>query len=209
MAVLRGESSGKFSAEMPKTHEEERPDLEIRRYPNRRFYDTTHSKHLSLQRIHQAILEGHDVRVVDAKTEEDITARVLTQILLEYEPLKLKVFSRELLTRAIRVNDSVLKEFVDVYFRQAFEAFCGSQRQFEDMLRQAHHLTSMFTRPANWAGGFVPPWGVPSTPPEAARSAGESTDALRDELKALRKELSELQEDVRKRDPAPQRTKGA
>jgi hypothetical protein len=65
--------------------------------------------------------------VLDAKTNDDITSKVLTQILLEYEPVKLDLFSNELLTRAIRVNDRLLKDFVDVYFRQAFEAFCGSQ----------------------------------------------------------------------------------
>ena len=47
------------------------------------------------------------------------------------------MFSDELLTRAIRVNDRLLKDFVDVYFRQAFEAFCGSQKQVDLMLRQS------------------------------------------------------------------------
>lgn len=190
---------------MPKSNSNETSELEIRRYPNRRFYDTTHSKHLSLQQIHQAILEGHDVRVVDARTEEDITAKVLTQILLEYEPLKLKVFSRELLTRAIRVNDSVLKEFVDVYFRQAFEAFCGSQRQFEDMLRQAHNLTSMLTRPSSWTGGFVPPWATQPVPAEALSSAPEPDGEMRDALDALRKELAELKADMKKSDESVRR----
>jgi hypothetical protein len=48
---------------------------------------------------------------LDAKTNEDITPKVLTQILLEYEPVKLDMFSNELLTRAIRVNDRLLKDF--------------------------------------------------------------------------------------------------
>ena len=59
------------------------------------------------------------------------------------------MFSNELLTRAIRVNDRLLKDFVDLYFRQAFEAFCGSQKQVDQMLRQAHHLTSMLPSAAS------------------------------------------------------------
>ena len=128
---------------MAKNNSDEPRTLEIRKYQNRRYYDSTRSRHLSLQQIHKLIIEGYNIRVLDAKTNEDITPKVLTQILLEYEPVKLDMFSNELLTRAIRVNDRLLKDFVDVYFRQAFEAFCGSQKQVDQMLRQAHHLTSV------------------------------------------------------------------
>ena len=122
---------------MAKNNSDEPRTLEIRKYQNRRYYDSTRSRHLSLQQIHKLIIEGYNIRVLDAKTNEDITPKVLTQILLEYEPVKLDMFSNELLTRAIRVNDRLLKDFVDVYFRQAFEAFCGSQKQVDQMLRQA------------------------------------------------------------------------
>ena len=110
---------------MAKNTSDEPRTLEIRKYQNRRYYDSTRSRHLSLQQIHKLIIEGYNIRVLDAKTNEDITSKVLTQILLEYEPVKLDLFSNELLTRAIRVNDRLLKDFVDVYFRQAFEAFSG------------------------------------------------------------------------------------
>jgi polyhydroxyalkanoate synthesis repressor PhaR len=116
---------------MAKNNSDEPRTLEIRKYQNRRYYDSTRSRHLSLQQIHKLIIEGYNIRVLDAKTNEDITSKVLTQILLEYEPVKLDMFSTELLTRAIRVNDRLLKDFVDVYFRQAFEAFCGSQKQVD------------------------------------------------------------------------------
>ena len=97
--------------------------MEYRRKTEEWYYDSTRSRHLSLQQIHSLIIEGYNIRVLDAKTNEDITPKVLTQILLEYEPVKLDMFSNELLTRAIRVNYRLLKDFVDLYFRQAFEAF--------------------------------------------------------------------------------------
>src|SRR6201998_3203012 len=143
---------------MVKNNSAEPRTLEIRKYQNRRYYDGTRSRHLSLQQIHKLIIEGYNIRVLDAKTNEDITSKVLTQILLEYEPVKLDMFSNELLIRAIRVNDRLLKDFVDVYFRQAFEAFCGSPRQVDQMLRQAHHLTSMLPAAASSTANLLPPW---------------------------------------------------
>ena len=106
-AVLWKHSMAQNNSDEPRT-------LEIRKYQNRRYYDSTRSRHLSLQQIHKVIIEGYNIRVLDAKTNEDITPKVLTQILLEYEPVKLDTFSNELLTRAIRVNDRLLKDFVDV-----------------------------------------------------------------------------------------------
>jgi polyhydroxyalkanoate synthesis repressor PhaR len=149
---------------MAKDNSDEPRTLEIRKYQNRRYYDGTRSRHLSLQQIHKLIIEGYNIRVLDAKTNEDITSKVLTQILLEYEPVKLDMFSHELLIRAIRVNDRLLKDFVDVYFRQAFEAFCASQKQVELMLRQAHHLTSVLPAAGLSAPNLLPPWMPFSAP---------------------------------------------
>src|SRR6516225_9719882 len=175
---------------MAKNTSHESRTLEIRKYQNRRYYDRTRSQHLSLQQIHKLIIEGYNIRVLDAKTNEDITSKVLTQILLEYEPIKLNLFSNELLTRAIRVNDRLLKDFVDVYFRQAFEAFCGSQKQFDQMLRQAHHLTSVLPAAASSAAKLLPPWMPLSA--FAPGLAGESNEdpgsaGLQSEIAALRK----------------------
>ena len=149
---------------MAKSNSDEPQTLEIRKYQNRRYYDSTRSRHLSLQQIHQLIIEGYNIRVLDAKTNEEITSKVLTQILLEYEPVKLHMFSSELLTRAIRVNDRLLKDFVDVYFRQSFEAFCGSQKQVDQMLRQAHHLISVLPAAASSAATFFRSWMATSAP---------------------------------------------
>ncbi len=79
---------------MPQKKTEE-PLLEIRKYANRRYYDSTKSRHLSLDQIHKLILSGSNIRVVDAQTGQDITAKVLTQILLEYRAAQARhVFQR-------------------------------------------------------------------------------------------------------------------
>jgi polyhydroxyalkanoate synthesis repressor PhaR len=183
---------------MVKNNSDEPRTLEIRKYQNRRYYDSTRSRHLSLQQIHKLIIEGYNIRVLDAKTNEDITPKVLTQILLEYEPVKLDMFSNELLTRTIRVNDRLLKDFVDLYFRQAFEAFCVSQKQVDQMLRQAHHLTSVLPAAALSAANLLPPWMPfstprPSTPAPASESNGDPGSAgVQNEMAALREEVSKL-----------------
>ena len=197
---------------MAKTDSDESRTLEIRKYQNRRYYDSTHSRHLTLEQIHKLIIEGYDIRVVDAKTNEDITSRVLTQILLEYEPVNLDVFSNELLTRAIRVNDRLLKDFVDVYFRQAFEAFCGSQKQFDQMLRQAHHLTSMLPAAAvSSAANLFRPWMPLSAPvpPAPARANDLNNDsgsaAVQNEIAALREEVAKLKAQLERGSPSPRK----
>jgi len=193
-------------ANMPESNHSEPRILEINKYPNRRYYDITRSRHISLQQIHKAIIEGCNVRVVDAKTKEDITSQVLTQILLEYEPLKLAQFSNELLTQTIRVNDKVLKDFVDLYFRQAFEAFCLSQKQVDQILRQTHQLQSVLPKPVSWAGNFFSPWmqgpfataarpsadTVSSPPPGNTEKMETRMPQAENEIAALRRKVSTL-----------------
>jgi len=178
--------------------------LDIRKYPNRRYYDTTHSRHTSLAQIHKLILEGYNLRIVDVQTGDEITPQILTQILLEFEPSKLSVFSTELLTRAIRVSDTLLNDFVDRYFRQAFEVFCTSQKQFDGMLREAHQLTTAL-QPANWLRGLFPSWAPPgaapaaSSPPPVVEDKEAASLAVRKEIAALRKEISTLKAQVKKK----------
>jgi polyhydroxyalkanoate synthesis repressor PhaR len=196
---------------MAENHGDEPRTLEIRKYQNRRYYDSTRSRHLSLQQIHKLIIEGYNIRVSDAKTKEDITAKVLTQILLEYEPVKLDLFSNELLIRAIRVNDRLLKDFVDVYFRQAFEAFCVSQKQVELMLRQAHHLTSVLPAAALSAVNLLPAWmpfsaPLPSAPaPASASNEDPGSAGEQNEMAALREEISKLKAQSKPRSSSPRK----
>ena len=183
----------------------------LKKYPNRRYYDATRSRHLTLEEIYSAIRSGYEVEVRDSKSDEDITAKVLTQILLDYEPVKLDMFSNELLTRAIRVNERLLKDFVDVYFRQAFEAFCGAQKQVDQMLRQTHHLTSVLPAAAASAANLLPPWMqlsafVPSAPTPASESNGDPGSAgVQNELAVLREEVSKLKAQFKLRSSSPRK----
>src|SRR5438128_1532379 len=96
--------------------------LEIKKYPNRRYYDATHSRHLTLDEIRSLIQQGYDIRVLDAKTSADITAQVLTQLILELDTTKLDSLPIPLLVRLIRMNDQLVKDFIEKYFNQAMKS---------------------------------------------------------------------------------------
>ena len=89
----------------------------LRKYQNRRYYDSSRSLHVTLEDIFN-LVRGDDIQVTDSKTGEDITPTVLAQIILEHDPLKLGVFPVELLHHIIRVNEPLIRDFIDRYFNQ-------------------------------------------------------------------------------------------
>jgi polyhydroxyalkanoate synthesis repressor PhaR len=151
------------------------PRLEIKKYPNRRYYDATHSRHLTLEEIRALIRDGHDVLVTDSKTGADITAQVLTQIILELETGKIDAFPVALLARMIRSNDQLVREFVERYFNQAFAAYQDYQKHWEQGWRQLQGGAGVLPAVPPWMQGLVPPLTTP--PPGAAPAAGTGAPA--------------------------------
>src|SRR5882672_4307014 len=187
--------------------------LEIKKYPNRRYYDATHSRHLTLDEIRNLIQQGYDIQVTDAKSSADITAQVLTQIILELDTPKLDSLPVPLLVRLIRVNDQLVKDFIEKYFNQALKSFMDYQQTVEEQIRRTHGLPSVFPSVSAWTKAMLEPFasvfsGRPSEPgthqaasePEAA--AGE--EDLAAQVRALRREMAEL-----KRKKATKRPKAA
>jgi len=122
--------------------------LKIRKYPNRRYYDATRSRHLTLEEIHAAIRDGYEIEVTDSKTGRDITAKVLAQIIIELDPPKLDVFPVALLHKLLRTNEQLVQDFTEKYFNQALSTFLKSQRKFEKSLRSAMGLGFVAPPPA-------------------------------------------------------------
>lgn len=178
---------------------ESRDTLDIRKYPNRRYYDASHSVHVTLEDIHQLIREGHDVAVTDSRTGQDITGKVLTQILMDQDPFKLGVFPNALLHALIRSNEQLVTDFVDKYFNGALEAFLDSQKQFELYLRHVVGLRpddaggGGAVNPNPFATGFMSPFLKPFMPPMGAAGPGprasEDGDSEAAELRAMVEEL--------------------
>jgi len=205
-----------------------RPHVELRKYPNRRYYDSQRSCHVTLEEIHEMIRSGAEVHVTDSKSGDDITAKVLAQIILEHDPPKLGILPVELLHQLIRANEPLIREFVDKYFSQAFMVFVESQRQFDRYLRKSLGLEGTAADWANtgadWAHMMMAPLrsmlrGPPvqqtrpheedngaQEPEEAADPGGAAASAtpaqLQTQLDDLRQQLVLLQHQLAQQGPS-------
>lgn len=173
--------------------------LEIKKYPNRRYYDATHSRHLTLEEIQTLIQQGYDIRVVDARTSADITAQVLTQIILELDTPKLDSLPVPLLVRLIRMNDQLVKDFIEKYFNQALQSFLDYQRQLEEQIRRTHGLPSLFPSVSAWTKAMLQPFtsalGTQPEPETASRPPSQPEPGEVDpehEKRNLRKQVAAL-----------------
>lgn len=201
---------------MPETADATPKRLQIKKYPNRRYYDATHSRHLTLGEIRALIQQGYDITVTDGKTGADITAQVLAQIILEMETAKLDSFPVPLLARVIRLNDQLVKDFIEKYFNQALESFLIYQQQIEDQLRRSHGLPASFPSVSAWAKAVLSPfaWPLGSAPadkppqPAVPSETPEDVQKLRDFVHILQRQVAALRKPKtrkKSREPRPRR----
>jgi polyhydroxyalkanoate synthesis repressor PhaR len=106
----------------------------IKKYGNRRLYDTTGSRYVNLEDIAALIREGKDVKVVDAKNGQDLTRVTLTQIITEDAKEKPTGLPLELLRQLIVASDEVRQEFVMWYLKSAFDAYQRVQDAVQNRL---------------------------------------------------------------------------
>jgi polyhydroxyalkanoate synthesis repressor PhaR len=186
--------------------------LEIKKYPNRRYYDATHSRHLTLEEIRTLVQQGYDLQVIDAKTGADITGQVLTQIILELETPKLDSFPVPLLVRIVRMNDQLVKDFVEKYFNQALQSFLTYQQQVEEQIRRTQGLSTGFPSVSAWTKAMLQPFAsafgttqepaVPPVPPDLDRENTELREMIRtlqDQLNALKRKPARAKKPRRRR----------
>ena len=175
--------------------------IQIKKYPNRRYYDATNSRHVTIQEMHDLIVSGRDVCVSDSRNGEDITNLVLTQILLEHDEPKLDLFPSSVLHLMIRSNRQVLRSSMERFFGPFQGLLSTSQKQFDAYLRQA--MQTNVASPMEWAnrmmqafsGSPPPPVPTASQPPKApakTRESNETLDRLRKQLKALQRQVEKL-----------------
>jgi polyhydroxyalkanoate synthesis repressor PhaR len=109
----------------------------IKKYPNRRLYDTALSKYITLDDVRRLVLEGADFQVIDAKTEEDITRSILLQVILEQEEDGKPILSTKALTQLIRFYGDAVQGLASDFLERSL-AILSEQRQFfEQQVRSA------------------------------------------------------------------------
>jgi polyhydroxyalkanoate synthesis repressor PhaR len=110
----------------------------IKKYPNRRLYDTANSGYITLADVKQMVLDNVDFQVVDAKSGEDLTRAILLQIILEEESGGLPMFSSEMLTQMIRFYGSAQQTMMGQYMEQNVKAFMAIQKTLQDQAKQIY-----------------------------------------------------------------------
>lgn len=159
----------------------------IKKYANRRLYDASVSRHVTLDDIRELIIKGEKIRVVEDKSGEDITRLILLQVIAEQEQFGRPILSTPLLESIIRFYGNGLHEFMGRYLERSVEAFTQQQQSVQTQLAQLMQHTpmtamaelarqnleawqkmqaSMFTM-----GSATAPTAAPEPPPPAAEAA--------------------------------------
>ena len=102
----------------------------IKKYPNRRLYDTQTSAYITLADVKQLVLDSEDFRVIDAKSEDDLTRSILLQIILEEESGGVPMFSAATLSQIIRFYGHAMQGVMGSMLEQNMSAFAELQKQF-------------------------------------------------------------------------------
>ena len=117
----------------------------IKKYPNRRLYDTANSGYITLADVKLMVLENIDFQVIDAKSGSDLTRAILLQIILEEESGGLPMFSSEMLAQMIRFYGSAQQTMMGQYMEQNVKAFIGIQKKLQDQAKQIYGDKMMLT----------------------------------------------------------------
>jgi len=131
----------------------------IRKYPNRRLYDTAVSKYVALDDIRRLVLDGVPLSVVDAKSGEDITRSILLQIIVEQEDKGQPILTTELMEKIIRFYGDALQALMATYLERSVDSFIDQQttlnKHVADLMEQTpiSVLTEMAERNMElWSG---------------------------------------------------------
>ena len=109
----------------------------IKKYPNRRLYDTTESRYITLEDVRCLVVEGVDLCVTDQKTGEDITRNILLQIILEQEDDGEPIFTTDALLRIIRCYGDAVQGLAAEFLERSLSLFTEQQKLFHARLDEA------------------------------------------------------------------------
>jgi polyhydroxyalkanoate synthesis repressor PhaR len=116
----------------------ETPVRLIKKYPNRRLYDTKTSSYITLADVKQMVVKNEDFQVVDAKSNEDLTRQILLQIILEEESAGVPMFTSDLLSQMIRSYGSAMQGFMGTYLEKNLQAFQDMQKALQEQSQRLY-----------------------------------------------------------------------
>lgn len=161
----------------------------IKKYENRRLYDTTNSRYVNLDEVAQILQQGGDVRVVDAATGEDITRLILTQIIVEDAKTPDSNFPLDVLRQMVIASGRASQESALKYMKAMLDIYQNTYRVMSPPLNPFEFIQNPYaSRGAE--GSAAPPAGsreTPETGPESARKPQV------DQVEQLKKRVAELE----------------
>jgi polyhydroxyalkanoate synthesis repressor PhaR len=120
----------------------------IKKYPNRRLYDTETSSYITLADVKKLVLEQVDFKVEDAKTREELTRSILLQIILEEETAGAPMFSSDMLSKIIRFYGNAMQGMMGSYLEKNIQTFIEMQKRLQDQSRQMYGENPMLNADA-------------------------------------------------------------
>jgi polyhydroxyalkanoate synthesis repressor PhaR len=120
----------------------------IKKYPNRRLYDTATSSYITLADVKKLVLLQTPFKVVDAKTNEDLTRSILLQIILDEESAGAPMFSSDMLSQIIRFYGNAMQGMMGSYLEKNIHTFIEIQKRLQDQSRQVYGENPMLNADA-------------------------------------------------------------
>ena len=190
-----------------KTTDESAPVI-IKKYANRRLYNTAKSTYVTLDHLAEMVREGVDFVVRDAKSSEDITRSVLTQIIFEAEAKGASMLPTNFLRRIISLYGDSLQSVVPGYLEASMETFGSNQEKMREQMKAMfganpaiENFETMTRKNMEFfqqAMTMFTPFGGKSAPTAPAEEPAPEKDTRSDELSTLKDQLAEMQSQLNK-----------
>ncbi|PZN96127.1 MAG: polyhydroxyalkanoate synthesis repressor PhaR [Alphaproteobacteria bacterium] len=194
-------------ADAPRSHDPKEPVV-IKKYANRRLYNTETSSYITLEHLATMTREGRDFQVFDARSGDDITRSVLTQIVMEEESTGQTMLPVPFLRQIIAMYGDSMQSMVPHYLEASMAAFAENQNKFRDAalkpfeqlakqnLALFHAATEMLTGGRGAPGKGKPMAGsMPATATSSAAGGDDEMTALKAQLAALQARLDGIAKD--------------
>ncbi len=173
---------------MAKQENESPGQVIIKKYSNRRLYDSTNKRYVTLENISELIRAGSEVRVIDSQSGADISKVILIQVILESEKNKEDILPVSFLHMLIKYGNKVAKDFFENYFLMMFQPYLSVQDNFKKNMKMWHEM--------GWfppGGGMAPNFDSKS-PLGGTMSESEMSKHLKDMFDATNKKTKESPE---------------
>ena len=178
----------------------EGPDpIVIKKYANRRLYNTQSSSYITLDDLSRMTREGIDFQVLDAKTGADITHQILTQIIMEEESHGEQMLPISFLRQLISMYGNSMQSLMPHYLEATMDNFRANQRKLQEtwtssmgpdaFTKLAENNMKMFQAAAS---AFIPGAKPAEPPPPKPATSGDDLDALREQMAEMQRKLDEL-----------------